>query len=111
MKKYCVMKRSTEFNSYKDARKAYEGITLDSEINRGNTSADEIHEFTNEADARAFLNQKENYYCYNGSGFGYAEEWTLEEYDVDEDGYEEDSGYFDMCPNSNLSEFLKRING
>lgn len=110
MKKYIVEKHTTEITSYKAARAAFEGMTLDEELNRRDTSADEIHTFDTEEEARAFLNKQTNDYFYNGSGCGMATEWWMEEADVDEDGdwCDDGSGYYD-CPNSNFAEFKARF--
>lgn len=106
MKKYIVEKHTTEITSYKAARAAFEGMTLDLELNRLDISADEIHTFDTEEEARAFLNKQTNDYFYNGSGYGRATEWFLGEEFVDEDGEwcGDGAGYYD-CPNSNFAEF------
>ena len=110
MKRYSVTMHETEINSYRAARAAYEGMTLDETLNRLDLSPSEEHLFTDEAEARAYLNSKTNDYFFNDSGYGYAREWYLEEQEVDEDGDVIDSYGFDDCPNSNLSEFLARMN-
>lgn len=111
MKKFVVSKRSTEINSYKVARAAYEGMTIDEKLNRLDITPDEEHVFENESEAKEYLNSQSNDYFYNGSGYGWAKEWWLEEVEVDEDGDIEDSYGMDICPNSNLDEFLARIKG
>lgn len=110
MKKYEVCKRTTEITSYKAARTVYEGMTLDEKLNHGNISPEETHEFNSEKEAYAFLNQQSNNYWYNGSGCGEAVEWWLEEYTLDKDGDETGACACDICPNSNLAEFLASMN-
>lgn len=106
MKKYYVEKRGTEITSSRTARSAYEGMTLDDELNRYDLTPTETHAFDTEEEARKFLNQQENDYYYNGSGHGWAHEWWLSSTELDEDGEETDADIEDICHNSNLKEFL-----
>lgn len=109
MKKFIVSKRRTEIPSMKAARAAYEGMTLAPDLNGGDISPVESHEFSTEKDAREFLNKQSNDYFYNGSGYGFAEEWWLDHVEGDEDGYIEEGGDLDGCNNSNLKEFLASL--
>lgn len=107
MKKWIVEKRTTEITSFKEARQCYEGITLDPDANGYDISPAETYVFDSRKEAMAFLNSKENYYFYNGSGYGYAEEWTCHEED------EEDSTGtidYDSTARSNFNEFKEDLN-
>lgn len=104
MKKYTVAKRTTELNNRKDVMAAYEGCTLDEKMNHLNVSAEEMHEFTDESEARAFLAGKSNDYFYNGD-WGRVTEWWIEEEEVDEDGDPIGDMDMDICPNGNFAEF------
>lgn len=100
MKKYIVEKRETEITSFKAAVAAYEGMTLNPDLNGYNISPTETHEFSSKAEADEFLNAQENCYSYNGSGYGYAIEWWLTESDG-----EDYDGDYDLCGNSNFHDF------
>lgn len=108
--KYIVQKYTTEIPSYKAASKAYEGMTLDEELNRGDISPDDEYEFNTEEEAREFLNSKKNTYFFNGSGYGEAEEWYMTIVNLDGDGeITNDSFDYYRCPNSDFEEFKKEF--
>lgn len=107
MKIWIVEKRETEITSYKEACQCYEGITLDPDANGGNTDPAESYEFDTREKAMAFLNRQANNYFYNGSGYGYAEEWTCHEEDTEASIETVD---YDSTPHSNFSEFEQELN-
>lgn len=111
MKKFMVEKHTMEITSKKMAQKVYEGVTFDMDMNR-DMSADEIHVFDTEEEAKRFLNEKENDYWFNGSGYGVVTEWWIGEAQVsDEDGEEvvEYPQDYDICKNSNIDEFKSSL--
>lgn len=108
MKKYIVEKRETAITNYKAAKSAYEGMTLNPELNKYDTSPIEEHKFNVKAEAIKFLNKQENYYEYNGNGYGYIIEWWITEADENK-GIINYSGDYDLCKNTNFDDFKKSL--
>lgn len=102
---WVVEKRETEITSLKAARACYEGITLDLKANKRDISPKMFRIFHSKKEAMEYLNRQENYYFYNGSGYGKAIEWTgYENNDENPEAIE----YYD-APRSNFSEFKKSL--
>lgn len=129
MIRYVLSEKEVTFNSLEEAKKAYQGMTLDVELNGGSLfisnhftygfeegiepyDTEELKERW-DADAKRYaeleLEHSTNYYYFHNV-FGYAKEIWLELEETDENGkYMPVSGYHILCKNSNWDAFQQQL--
>lgn len=101
-KRYYLESFEAEIASNLTASSMYEGYARDNDCDV------QMEEYPTLESAMEALSHCENEYYYNGHGYGWAKEYAVSVYSVDEDGEDVMGLSTYTCRNTNLLEFQKK---